>query len=181
MVTRLPAKALIGAGVAVLSLASLAGCGTSQQAGSAPLKPAAATQNVTPSASQNVQQVTLYVFRGEMGIKGPDGKGHDAFVPSSFVVKAGVPVKLTVINYDEGSHTITAPDLGLNLVVKPGHVQGSEVQPVATTFTFTLNQKGVYRWYCAVACDAGGGGWAMTSSYDGPDQDGFMAGHIVVI
>jgi hypothetical protein len=31
-----------------------------------------------------------------------------------------VPVKVTVYNYDEGEHTITAPGLGLNALIKPG-------------------------------------------------------------
>jgi hypothetical protein len=39
----------------------------------------------------------------------------------------------------------------------------------------------VYRWYCAVDCDTGGGHWAMTDGYDGKAQDGFMAGNIVVL
>jgi plastocyanin len=132
-------------------------------------------------ASAAEQQVTLYVFRGEQGIKGPDGKGHDAFVPSSFVVKAGVPVHLVIINYDEGPHTITAPDLGLNILVNPGKTVGSNVEPVTTTASFTTSKRGPHRWYCAMACDAGGGGWAMQQGYAGPDKEGFMAGYIVVL
>ena len=62
--------------------------------------------------------------RAPGGAKGPDGKGHDSFVPSSFVVKAGSPVRLQVINYDTDAHTVTAPDLGLNFRVNPGTKAG---------------------------------------------------------
>lgn len=124
---------------------------------------------------------TLYVFRGETGVKGPDGKGHDAFVPSSIVVKAGVPTTVQVINYDEGAHSMTAEGLGLDQLIQAGKAVGDDVQPVTTTFTFTAAKPGVYRWYCKLPCDGGGGGWDMTDGYDGPKQDGFMAGHIVAI
>jgi plastocyanin len=127
------------------------------------------------------QEVTLYVFRGVQGIKGPDGKGHDAFVPSSFVVKAGAPVHLTIINYDEGAHTITSKELGLNIIIKGGKEVGNTVEPVTTTASFTPSKRGTYRWYCALACDAGGGGWAMEQGYAGPSKEGYMAGFIVVL
>jgi plastocyanin len=124
---------------------------------------------------------TLYVFRGETGVKGPDGKGHDAFVPSGIVVKAGVPATVQVTNYDEGPHSITAEGLGLDQLIQGGKEVGDTVQPVTTTFSFTAAKAGVYRWYCKLPCDAGNGAWAMTDGYDGPKQDGFMAGHIVVL
>jgi plastocyanin len=135
-----------------------------------------AGQSATDSATINV-----YVFRGEQGIKAPDGNGHDAFVPSSFVLKAGVPTTLNIVNYDEGPHTITSPDLDLNLIINPGKEVGDQVLPVTTTATITMPQAGVYRWYCALDCDGGGGKWAMSDGYDGKDQDGFMAGNIVVL
>ncbi len=127
------------------------------------------------------QPLTLYVFRGEQGITGPDGKNHDAFVPSSFVVKAGEPVQLSVINYDEGPHTITQLDLGLNISINPGNPQGDDVLPVTTNATFTVPKAGVYRWFCAQPCDGGGGNWDMTADYAGMGQDGYMAGNIVAI
>jgi plastocyanin len=149
-------------------------------------------------AAQAPQHVFLYVFRGhingERGVPGPDGKGHDVFVPSTFAVKAGVPVVVTVVNYDEGAHSIVAAGLGLNVVIKPGiepkEAAGKEstaedigegVQPVTTTFTFTPAHKGVYRWYCGVPCDAGQNYWAMGQGYGGPGKEGFMAGYIVVL
>ncbi|HZR92431.1 MAG TPA: hypothetical protein VFA44_08505 [Gaiellaceae bacterium] len=138
------------------------------------------------------QQLTIYVFRGKEKIPGaPDGKGHDTIVPSTFAVKVGVPVQVTVINYDEGAHTITAPALGLNAQIKPGTKFTTapagagatellnQVVPRVTHFTFTVKKAGVYRWYCALPCDAGGKGWATTAGSTGPDRLGFMAGYIV--
>jgi hypothetical protein len=127
------------------------------------------------------QQMTLYVFRGVQGILGPDGKGHDAIVPPNFVVKAGVPVQLTIINYDEGAHTITCKDLGLDIQIKGGKEVGKNVEPVTTMASFTPAKKGTFRWYCALACDAGQHGWAMEQGYAGPGKEGYMAGFIVVM
>jgi plastocyanin len=136
---------------------------------------------VGQSGGSSGSTITVYVLRSEQGVKGPDGTGHDAFVPSSFVLQSGVPTTLNIINYDEGLHTITAPDLGLNLMINPGSAVGDVVQPVTTSATVTVSQAGVYRWYCAVDCDGGGAKWAMSDGYDGKDQDGFMAGNIVVL
>lgn len=129
------------------------------------------------------QQLTLYVFRGVEHIMGPDGKSHDTIVPATFVVKAGIPVKLTVINYDESNHSITAPGLNLNLVIKPGKKVGNTktISPVSTTLTFTATKTGVFRWHCNYPCDKGANLWAMGQGYGGPGKEGFMAGYIVVI
>lgn len=55
------------------------------------------------------QVITVYVFPDSMHvIQSPDGKFHDAFVPSSFVLHAGTPVRLTIVNDDDMPHTITA-------------------------------------------------------------------------
>jgi heme/copper-type cytochrome/quinol oxidase subunit 2 len=135
-------------------------------------------------AQPEVQHLTLYVMADEMGLVGPDKLHHDSFIPSSFVVKAGEPVQVTIVNYDDTTHSITAPDLGLNIVVKPGtHAAGSDqVTPVTTNFTFTPTKKGQFRWHCMFPCDSGSGkGMAMKSSFDGQSSDGFMAGYIVVI
>ena len=140
-----------------------------------------ASNAVAQAQSAAGQHDTWYVFRGEEGVKGPDGKGHDAFVPSSLVAKVGQPVTLSVINYDEGGHTITCDGLNLDQQIQAGIASGNDVKPVTTTFTFTPQKAGVFRWVCNVKCDKGGNYWAMTDGYDGPGQDGFMAGFIVVI
>lgn len=133
----------------------------------------------TPASA--AQSMTMYIFGGSEGIKGPDGKSHDAFVPSSIVVKAGQPVTLTIVNYDESPHSITATGLGIALQIKPGQEVGEKVQPVTTTVTFTAKKKGVFRWFCATPCDMKAGMWAMGQGYGGPGKEGFMAGNIVVI
>jgi plastocyanin len=133
------------------------------------------------SAAESGQQLTATMYGSKLGIKGPDGQPHDKLIPSDFVIKSGVPVTLTIVNYDEGPHSITAPDLGLNLVMKGGKEQPDKsVVPVTTTFHFTATKKGVFRWYCALPCDEKHGAWDMTAGYSGPDREGFMAGFIVV-
>jgi plastocyanin len=131
----------------------------------------------------SAQQLTLYVFSGKFKIKGPDGRAHDTIVPSNFVVKAGVPVKVTVINYDEAQHSITAPGLKLDLLIQGGKENKATgvVTPVTSTFTFTASKKGVYRWYCKIPCDHKANLWAMGPGFGGPGKEGFMAGYIVVI
>jgi heme/copper-type cytochrome/quinol oxidase subunit 2 len=132
-------------------------------------------------AAADSQSLIIYVFGGKEGIKGPDGNPHDTVVPSSFVIKAGQPVNVTVINYDESPHSITSSELGINLMIKPGKEVGDTVQPVTTTFTFTAQKPGVYRWSCVIPCDKGHGMWAMGEGYGGPGKEGFMAGNIVVV
>ncbi|HLJ59265.1 MAG TPA: hypothetical protein VKZ50_06005 [bacterium] len=129
-------------------------------------------------ASAEEQAVTLYILPG--ALPGPDGKGHDSFVPSSFVVKAGAPARLTVISYDDGEHSITAPALNLNLTIKGGTKVGSKVQPATTTATITVAKPGTYRWYCALQCD-GPSHWAMDQGNAGQGKEGYMAGFIVVM
>jgi plastocyanin len=118
--------------------------------------------------------LTLYVLPG--AVKGPDGGMHDAIVPSSVVIAAGVPTTLNIVNFDGGGHSITAPDLQLDLDVE----KGDKSQPVTTTATLTIAQAGVYRWYCDETCD-GPSHFAMSAGWDGPSQVGYMAGNFVVV
>ncbi|TAM85781.1 hypothetical protein EPN42_14440 [bacterium] len=127
------------------------------------------------------RQLDAVMYGSSLGIKGPDGKPHDIMIPSNFVVKAGTPVTLSVVNYDEGPHTMTAPELGLNATIKAGNeVSPGKIDPVTTTFTFTPAKKGVYRWFCALPCDEKHGAWDMQQGYGGADKENFMAGFIVV-
>jgi heme/copper-type cytochrome/quinol oxidase subunit 2 len=161
---------------AALALIATGGATASLQGSGASASPAAKQQAGT------VQHLTLYIFRGVQHIKGPDGKSHDTVVPSNFVVKAGVPVQVKVINNDEAGHSITAPTLGFDKLIKPGKETAPEkVTSVTTTFTFTAKKKGVFRWYCKIPCDHKAGLWAMTPGYSGPSKEGFMAGFIVVV
>ena len=129
------------------------------------------------------QHITVYVLPGGngLGFSGPDGNHHDTMVPSSFVMRQGVPVTFTVINLDDMSHTITVPGLGVNIVIKPG-IDGRDgaVSPSRTVYTFTPARAGEFRWFCVIPCDMPTH-WAMSASYDGPDRDGFMAGIIRVL
>lgn len=129
------------------------------------------------------EHITVYVLPGGggLGFTGPDKAHHDTMVPSSFVLAKGVPVSLTVINLDDMRHSITAPGLGVNIIVKPGvKRRNGAVAPSTTTYTFTPAKAGEFRWFCAFPCDMPQH-WAMSPSYDGPDRDGFMAGIIRVL
>ncbi|MGH8317718.1 MAG: cupredoxin domain-containing protein [Steroidobacteraceae bacterium] len=129
------------------------------------------------------QHITVYVLPGSngLGFIGPDKAHHDTVVPSSFVLRKGVPVTFTVINLDDMRHSITAPGLGVNIVIKAGvDRRNGAVAPSTTTYTFVPRRVGQFRWHCVFPCDMPQH-WAMSASYDGPDRDGFMAGIIRVI
>ncbi len=98
-----------------------------------------------------------------------DGKMHDSYSPADLNVQAGIPVKVTVENFDTGSHSMSSPQLGLNAMIKGATKEGV---PSVTTFTFTPSKAGKFHWSCMVPCD--GNGWAMT-------HDGYMAGNINVV
>ena len=124
------------------------------------------------------QHITLYVLPSGsgLGFMGPDGAHHDTVVPSSFVLRKGVPVTFTVINLDDMSHSITAPGLGINIIVKPGVDRRNRgVSASVTAYTFTPAKLGEFRWFCVIPCDMPHH-WAMSASSDGPDRDGYMAG-----
>lgn len=142
---------------------------------------------VTSDLSANQQTVKKYsvvaitlVSEGhEGGSLGPDGKTHDTIMPSNFTVYVGQTVELTFINYDEGPHTFTSQGLGVNFQY-PG--AKSDGVPSVTHFQFTATKAGVFRWYCALPCDGGQGGWAMTTGSDAqPGQLGFMGGYVTVL
>jgi heme/copper-type cytochrome/quinol oxidase subunit 2 len=128
-------------------------------------------------------QITIYVLPGSdgLGFTGPDKVQHDTMVPSSFVLRKGARVAVTVVNLDDMKHSITAPGLGVNIMIKAGmDRKNGTIAPSTTTYTFTPAKAGEFRWYCLFPCDMPQH-WAMTASYDGPDRDGFMAGIIRVL
>lgn len=136
---------------------------TSTPTGNSTATPAATTQNTL-----HEQSVSLTVLPG--GRLGSDGKMHDTFAPANFAVTAGVPVKLTIYNYDSGSHSLTAPNLNLNVQAKGSPKSGV---PGITTVTFTPAKAGDYNWQCMDPCDSEAGGWAMS-------HPGYMEGTIHV-
>jgi plastocyanin len=176
--------------LAALAVAAVvAGCGGS---GSSSLGSA----NASPS-EEAVEHVSMQVLNGKMATKegylAADGLGHDTFmltglsstdahnpsVRSNLDVKVGDKVTVTVTNYDEGPHTFTSPELGVNATIKPA-INADKGIPSKTTFTFTVKKAGKFRWYCTLPCDAGQGGWAMKlDKAKEADQVGYMAGYVV--
>lgn len=126
---------------------------------------------------------TIYVLADDMGLVGPDKKHHDSFIPSSFVLKAGQTYKLVFVNHDDMPHSFTAPGLHVNVIVKAAtHQKGSEaIKPTETVYTFTPTKAGQFRWHCNMPCDGGAKRWAMKAGTNGRDQQGFMAGYVVVM
>jgi hypothetical protein len=123
--------------------------------------------------------ITLVVEGHLGGSLGPDNQTHDTFIPCNFTIYAGQPVSLTIINYDEGPHSFTSPTLNVDFQI-PGH-EAANV-PSVSHFQFTQTTAGTYRWWCATPCDAGQGGWAMTTGSDGqPGQIGYMGGFVTVL
>jgi plastocyanin len=182
-VMRLPLLVATVVGVVVV-----AGCGSSKSTTSAATPassnaaPASSTASSAP-AQGATENVAMKIAGGKMakqlGYIGPDGKGHDTYIPSTIKVKAGDTISVTVANYDEGPHSFTSPSLGVNASI-PGAINATKKIPSKTTFTFTAKQAGKFRWYCMIPCDLKQNGWAMTANKNGePSQDGFMAGYVV--
>ncbi|MBU6423664.1 MAG: cupredoxin domain-containing protein [Chloroflexota bacterium] len=180
--------AFLGAGAALPLLAACSG--PAAKAASSPTqKVISATLPVLTQAPVAAKQevaagpdVKMTVLPGEL--KGPDGLMHDAFVPSGMVLKAGVPATVAVTSYDDGKHSVTCKELGLDETIKGGTAAASgDITPAVTTFTFTPKTAGVYRWHCDMECDsAKSGHWAMTDDFDKqPGRLGYMAGWIVVL
>jgi Cupredoxin-like domain len=138
------------------------------------------TSGTATSASSSPQAAVVlhYTVSGsDDGAVGPDGKKHDTFVATDLKpIQAGQPVTISIKNTDEMPHSLTSPDLKLNIMI-PGAKNG---KAATVNFTFTPSKAGTYRWWCAVPCDTDNNAWAMTSSSSGPGQDGFMAGTITV-
>lgn len=122
---------------------------------------------------------TMVIVGHVLGQKGADGLTHDTTYGANFSVKVGQKVIVTVYNFDEGPHTITAQALGLNVKI-PGATNEEKGVPSKTIFTFTPKKAGKVRWYCALPCDAGQNFWAMARTSAGPARNGYMAGYITV-
>lgn len=140
------------------------------------------------SKAAPVDHLTIYMFRKKSLLPGaPDGKFHDEMVPSTWAVRVGVWTEVTMINYDDGPHSITVPQLGLDEIAQggvkttpfAGETQWETLNsaiPVVTTFVFRISKAGIYAWYCKIPCDGGVAGvsYAMT-----PANDYGMTGYIV--
>lgn len=179
MSRKLTSKVVSAGVLALLLTTAVVGVVASSGCGSSSSKSKATNASATGSSVENV---SLEVLNGEraktLGHLGPDGKGHDMYLPSDFNVKVGEKVTVTVTNYDEGPHTFTSPDIGVNATIAPA-IDAKKGIPSKTTFTFTVHKAGKYRWYCMVPCDGKQQGWAMTPTGSEPGQDKYMAGYVV--
>jgi heme/copper-type cytochrome/quinol oxidase subunit 2 len=116
-------------------------------------------QVVKMSGTTAVQSVIYLTV--SPGLKpGPDGKLHDAFSVTNFEVQAGQPIKLVINNTDSSPHSITAPDAGVNILVRPG----------THTYTLLVRKAGRFEWYCSQPCDP----YSMSHA-------GYMRGNITSI
>lgn len=95
------------------------------------------------------------------GKLGPDGIKHDTFSQTEYAVKVGQKLDLKIDNTDEGEHSITSPEIGVNIIVKPG----------IHTYELTVREKGRFSWFCVIPCDDTANGWAMQHA-------GYMSGYI---
>ncbi len=116
------------------------------------------TPTGTPSALPT-KTVSLKVI--PEGKAGPDGKKHDNFTQTEFAAKVGQKLDLTIDNTDEGEHSITSPEIGVNIIVKPG----------IHTYEIVVKEKGRFTWFCVIPCDSNANGWAMQHA-------GYMRGYI---
>lgn len=140
--------ALVGLDVALVSGAQ-----------ATPPRPIVEQQVVKVSGTPTIQPVVYMTVSPELK-PGPDGKLHDAFSVTDFVVRAGQPVKLVINNTDNGPHSITAPGTGVNIIIRPG----------THTYTLLVHKTGRFEWYCTQGCDP----FSMS-------HDGYMKGYITSI
>lgn len=135
------------------------------------------TSGTTSNGPRAAVVLDYKVVGADEGMVGPDGNKHDTFMATNLTtIQVGKPVTISIQNMDEMPHSMTAPELGLNIVV-PAAKDG---KPGTVDFTFTPTRAGTFRWYCAIPCDGDTQGWAMTPSAKGFGQEGFMAGTIHV-
>lgn len=178
---------VLPAAAAALAFTALPATGQTPSAKHAPVRHARA-QIGTKAAP--VDHITIYMFRKKSLLPGaPDGKFHDEMVPSTWAVRVGVWTEVTMINYDDGPHSLTIPQLGLDEIAQgaiktttpfAGETKWETLNlavPVVTTFVFRVSKAGLYAWYCKIPCDGGVAGvsYAMT-----PANDYGMTGFIVV-
>lgn len=141
-----------------MTVALVAGPGTHAAAIASPHNPI----TVSP------EQVNMVIVPGVR--LGPDKKLHDAFTPTDITALAGQKIIVTVYNYDTGTHSFTAPALGLNVVIPAAPKAGV---PAIKTFSFTVKKAGTYQWLCALPCDSDAKGWAMS-------HQNYMAGTVTI-
>ena len=121
--------------------------------------PATASTPTGTPGTLPTKTISLKVVAG--GKLGPDGIKHDTFTQTEFAAKVGQKLDLKIDNTDEGEHSITSPQIGVNVIVKPG----------VHTYEIVVKEKGRFSWFCVIPCDDTANGWAMQHA-------GYMSGYI---
>ncbi len=86
-------------------------------------------------------------------------------------------------HYSQNLHSFDAPDLNLNIILRPATTgPGGTTKPFTTEAMFAASSPGVYRWSCHMLCDGDAKNWSMYDA-DGRivGQVGFMAGTITAV
>lgn len=113
------------------------------------------------TASQTAPATAVSVKIVGAAKMGPDRKQHDIFTKTSYAVKVGQPMRITIDNTDDVPHSITSPAAGVNIIAQPG----------VHTYTMLVTTAGKFQWYCMLPCDGDANGWAM-------QHPGYMSGYI---
>ncbi len=155
---------LAGAGIlaaVLMSAIALIQSGERREGGGQAVTQAAASASASANVSSAPPLKPLSFKVIPSSKQGPDGKKHDAFTQTEFTVHVGQPLKLVIDNTDESPHSITSPDIGVNITIQPG----------IHTYELTVKEAGRFQWFCIIPCDTEAGGWAMQHA-------GFMSGYI---
>ncbi len=122
---------------------------------------APATSSTATATAGNLPAKTISLKVVPGGKLGPDKIKHDYFTKTEYAVKVGQKLDLQIDNTDEGEHSITSPEIGVNIIVKPG----------IHTYELVVKEKGRFSWFCVIPCDDKANGWAMQHA-------GYMSGYI---
>jgi heme/copper-type cytochrome/quinol oxidase subunit 2 len=156
--------ALAGAGIVAALLMSIVALNQSSERSTVTVTtgvpaPAAAGSSSAAASKTPAKVIDLEVIGGSR--LGPDGKKHDVFTKTEFAVKVGQPLDLKIDNTDDVEHSITSPQVGVNIIVKPG----------VHTYRLIVKEAGRFSWFCVIPCDSDANGWAMQHA-------GYMSGFI---
>jgi hypothetical protein len=162
---RLVLQGLVGAAILAALLMSIVALNQSSERSTVTVTNGVAATPTAPGSSTSAATTTptkvisLKIIGGSK--LGPDGKQHDEFTKTEYAVKVGTPIDLKIDNTDDVEHSITSPQIGVNIIVKPG----------VHTYQLVVKEKGRFSWFCVIPCDTDANGWAMQHA-------GFMAGFI---
>jgi membrane fusion protein, multidrug efflux system len=162
---KLVLQGLVGAAIVAALLMSIVALNQSSERSTVTVtngvaaSPAVAGSSTSAATTTPTRVISLKIVAG--GKLGPDGHKHDTFTKTEFATKVGQTLDLKIDNTDEGEHSITSPQIGVNIVVKPG----------IHTYQIVVKEKGRFTWFCVIPCDDETNGWAMQHA-------GYMSGFI---